>query len=84
MAILLANKALGKLSQLNAFFERLVKGGRRRLYGEGRFFESELRNASVTETDIREQLRLLLNTGQLDEVTGIFVEKSGKISFTRK
>jgi uncharacterized membrane protein YcaP (DUF421 family) len=84
VAILLANKALAKLCQGSAFFERLVKGGRRQLYGDGAFLHRELRRASVTEQDIFEQLRVQLHADSLDEIATVFVEKSGKISFVRK
>jgi uncharacterized membrane protein YcaP (DUF421 family) len=43
IAILLANKALAKLSQANGFFERLIKGGHKALYREGQFVVKELR-----------------------------------------
>ena len=84
IAILLANKALAKLSQGNGRLERLVKGGHRTLYADGAFLTEELRRASVTEKDIREQLRLQLNTDDLGQVARVFVEKSGKISFVKK
>ncbi|GAB4093806.1 DUF421 domain-containing protein [Flaviaesturariibacter terrae] len=83
ISILLANKALAKLSHFPAF-ERLVKGSNRTLFAGGAFLEQELRRASVTEQDIREQLRVQLNTDDLGQVDRVFVEKSGKISFLRK
>ncbi|RYZ24109.1 MAG: DUF421 domain-containing protein [Chitinophagaceae bacterium] len=83
-AILLANKAVAKLSQRSASFEKLVKGGRRLLYRDGQFIADELRRVSISETDVREQLRIQLNTESLDDVSQIFVEKSGKISFVRQ
>jgi uncharacterized membrane protein YcaP (DUF421 family) len=84
VAILVANKALAKLSQVSGGFERRVKGGRRKLFDNGNFLHQDMRAVSVTEHDIREQLRLQLNTESFEDVAGIFVEKSGKISFVRK
>jgi uncharacterized membrane protein YcaP (DUF421 family) len=84
IAILIANKVLAKLSQWSPSFEHLVKGGRGRLYHNGAFLHDELRRASITEKDIREQLRVQLHTDDLDAIAEVFVEKSGKISFVKK
>jgi uncharacterized membrane protein YcaP (DUF421 family) len=84
VAILLANKALAKLSCTSPFFEQLVKGGRSVLYCDGSFRHEALRNTSITEKDILEQLRVQLHADSLESIAEVFVEKSGKISFVKK
>lgn len=84
IAILLANKGLAKLSIAGDGIERLVKGGHRPLYQHGRFLPEELQKASISEKDIREQLRVQLHTEDLGQIERVYVEKSGKISFVKR
>ncbi|RYY99117.1 MAG: DUF421 domain-containing protein [Chitinophagaceae bacterium] len=84
IAILLLNRGLALLTSRGPWLEHLIKGGHLPLYRNGQFLPANMRRVSVTEKDIREQLRVQCQEDSFDGIAAAFVEKSGKISFVRK
>jgi uncharacterized membrane protein YcaP (DUF421 family) len=84
IVIILINKALAKLSVYNKSFERTVKGSRRILYADGRFREADMRQVSVSEADIYEELRTNCQLESLEKIKAVYIEKTGTLSFVKK
>jgi uncharacterized membrane protein YcaP (DUF421 family) len=84
IVIIIIHKALAKLSIYSQWFGEQVKGTPILLYREGRFLKEQMNRANLSEHDILEELRLQCQTGSLDKIDTIFMERTGQVSFVMK
>ena len=84
VAIVLVHKALSKFSFYNKDLETKVKGQSCLLYRDGHFIEKAMKKANITETDVYEELRLVMHEDNLKKVKEVYFEKTGEISFLKK
>lgn len=63
---------------------KVLKGEHLLLYSNGQFIKENMNKTNISVHDIDEQLRLTLNTSTLENVTEIYFERTGEISFVKK
>lgn len=63
---------------------KVVKGRETLLYKEGKFFEENMRREKITHADILEELRIKMQLNSLEEVTEVYFERNGEVSFVKK
>jgi uncharacterized membrane protein YcaP (DUF421 family) len=84
IVIIVIHKILAKLSIYNKWFGEKVKGKPILLYKEGNFLKEHMNTTNLTEHDILEELRLQCQTGSLEKIESIFMERTGEVSFVMK
>ena len=84
IVIILVHKVFAKLSIYNKWFGAKVKGEKILLYRDGNFMPENMRRVNITEHDILEDERLQLQSADLNKVTEVYLERTGKISFIKK
>ncbi len=84
VAFVLVHRLLGWTSVRSDVIGRLVKGEKLILYADGRPNEENMRKAMVSEKDLRESVRLRINSDDLFQVKEIIIERNGDISVIRK
>jgi uncharacterized membrane protein YcaP (DUF421 family) len=84
VVILLIHKLLAKLSIYSKWFGGVVKGKKLLLYSNGQFLRKNMNSVDITENDIFEDLRLELNSANMDKIQEVYMERTGKISFIKK
>jgi uncharacterized membrane protein YcaP (DUF421 family) len=84
IVIILVHKVFAKLSIYNKWFGAKVKGEKILLYRDGNFMPENMRKVNITEHDILEDVRLQLQSADLNKVTEVYLERTGKISFIKK
>lgn len=84
LAFVLVHWLLGYVSVRSDFVGRLVKGEKVTLYADGKPNEANMRKAMVSEKDLKESVRLRLNSDDLSQVERIVIERNGDISVIRK
>jgi len=84
VVILLTHKLLAKLSIYSKWFGAAVKGKKLLLYSNGQFLRRNMNSVDITENDILEDLRLELNSANMDNIKEVYMERTGKISFIKK
>lgn len=81
IVLLLFHKFISRLTFYNKWAGRHIKGNPVLLYRRGEFLFDHMKECDITEHDLYEELRLTLHQKDLDCVTEIYMERSGKISF---
>jgi len=84
LAFVLVHWLLGYVSVRSDLVGRLVKGEKVTLYADGKPNEANMRKAMVSEKDLKESVRLRLNSDDLSQVERIVIERNGDISVIRK
>lgn len=64
--------------------ESIMKGKPVLIYKNGKFLKDRMREANITTGEIFEDLRVEQQTDSLKDISEIFVEKTGEISFIKK
>jgi uncharacterized membrane protein YcaP (DUF421 family) len=83
VVIIVVHKIFSKLSIYNKWFGQKVKGNRVILYRDGNFLYQNMNRTNITEHDIREEMRLSLQSESLEKVKEIYLERTGEISFIK-
>lgn len=83
-AMILLHRIFGWLSYKFKWFDRLIKGGKTKLYDKGKILLSSLEKTALTTSDLTESLRLETKQNELDEIETAFLETNGRISFIVK
>lgn len=83
LALILLQKLFYKLSFRNKNVETIVKGERLQIYKDGRFLYENMQKADITKMEVFEDLRVELQTESLADISEIYVEKTGEISFVK-
>lgn len=65
-------------------FGRVVKGREQLLYQNGNFFEDRMAIEGISENDILEQLRIKTHFSSLDNISEVYFERNGEVSFVIK
>ena len=84
IVLLLIHKFISRLTFYNRWAGRHIKGNAIMLFDKGKFLIDNMRECDITQNDIFEELRLSLHTDDLDGIEHVYMERSGKISFTMK
>src|SRR3954468_24253044 len=84
IVIIAIHKTFAKLSIYNKWFGQKVKGSPIVLYREGKFLKEHMNKTNLTEHDILEELRLQCQSGSLQKIDTIFMERTGEVSFVMK
>ncbi len=79
-AFVIVYKIIARLSVTNQFISHLVKGKPLSLYKDGILNDRNLKKCTLSYGDVMEEVRLLLNQNSLDNISEIFMERTGKIS----
>jgi uncharacterized membrane protein YcaP (DUF421 family) len=79
-AFVVVYKIIARLSVTNQFISHLVKGKPLSLYKDGILNDRNLKKCTLSYGDVMEEVRLLLNQNSLDNISEIFMERTGKIS----
>ena len=64
--------------------ERLVGGGEREVFSNGKFNDDEMNAALITATDIRESVRQKTGACSFDNVAAAILERNGEVGVIRK
>jgi uncharacterized membrane protein YcaP (DUF421 family) len=84
VVIILIHKIFSKLSLYNKWFGKKLKGKCVLLYKDGKFIEENMKRTNISENDILEEARLNLQSGSLEKVKEVYIERTGEISFIKK
>jgi uncharacterized membrane protein YcaP (DUF421 family) len=82
--IVLMHKLLAIMSFISVRWGKILKGHCHLLYKSGEFCRKTMRSLQITESDIIEECRKQLQSGDLDAVKEIRLERTGNITFTKK
>jgi len=80
----IVHRLLGWLSMYNETIGRLVKGSKIILFKDNKLIRKNMMRCCVSQKDLQEEVRLILNETTMDNVEEIFMERSGKISIVKK
>lgn len=80
-AMILLHRIFGWLSFKFKWFDRIIKGGKTRLFENGTILLPNLEKTALTTSDLTESLRLETKQNELDEIETAFLETNGRISF---
>lgn len=83
-AFVVVYKIIARLSVTSQFISHLVKGKPLSLYKDGILNDRNLKKCTLSYGDVMEEVRLLLNQNSLDNISEIFMERTGKISVIKK
>jgi uncharacterized membrane protein YcaP (DUF421 family) len=83
-AFVIVYKIIARLSVTHQFISHLVKGKPLSLYKDGVLNDRNLKKCTLSYGDVMEEVRLLLNQNSLDNISEIFMERTGKISVIKK
>jgi uncharacterized membrane protein YcaP (DUF421 family) len=83
-ALSVVYKIIAWLSVSNQFISHLVKGRPLSLYKDGVLNGKNMKRCTLSYGDVMEEVRLLLNQNSLDNISEIFMERTGKISVIEK
>ena len=83
-AMILLHRLFGWLSFKFKWFERIIKGGKTRIYENGAILLSNLEKTALTTSDLTESLRLETRQNELEEIETAYLETNGRISFILK
>ncbi|MGN6532257.1 MAG: DUF421 domain-containing protein [Ginsengibacter sp.] len=83
-AFVIVYKIIARLSVTHQSISHLVKGKPLSLYKDGILNDRNLKKCTLSYGDIMEEVRLLLNQNSLDDISEIFMERTGKISVIKK
>ncbi|HEU5364191.1 MAG TPA: YetF domain-containing protein [Hanamia sp.] len=83
-ALSVVYKIIAWLSVSNQFISHLVKGKPLSLYKDGILNSRNMQRCTLSYGDVMEEVRLLLNQNSLDNISEIFMERTGKISVIEK
>jgi uncharacterized membrane protein YcaP (DUF421 family) len=82
--MILIHKILGWLAMKHVWIGKIVKGYRHSLYKDGEMNYRNMRKTAISKDDLMENVRLEINSDSLDQVTQIFIEKTGKVSVVKQ
>ena len=83
-AMILLHRIFGWLSFKFKWFDRIIKGGKTRIYEKGSILLSNLQKTALTTSDLEESLRLETKQNELDDIETAYLETNGRISFIVK
>jgi uncharacterized membrane protein YcaP (DUF421 family) len=72
------------LSVYNKTVGSIFKGKKILLYKSGRFNRENMKHSFISEEDLMEGVRLEINSGSLESVEEIFMERTGELSIVLK
>ena len=84
VVIVAIHMTLSKLSVYSRWFGKKVKGSPHLLFKSGKFLKDNMNRVNITEHDIYEELRSVVQTNSLDKIEEVYIERTGKISFVKK
>ena len=84
LVLILLQKLFYELSFNNRGIETIVKGERLQIYKDGDFLYENMQKANITKVEVFEDLRVELQTESLADISEIYVEKTGEISFIKR
>ena len=84
VALMAAHKLLAWAAVKWRTVGKVVKGREMILYREGKFFENHMEREGISENDILEQLRIKANMASLDDISEVYFERNGELSFVKK
>jgi uncharacterized membrane protein YcaP (DUF421 family) len=83
-ALSVVYKIIAWLSVSNPSISHLVKGKPLSLYKDGILNGRNMKRCTLSYGDVMEEVRLLLNQNSMDNISEIFMERTGKISVIQK
>lgn len=78
------HRILGWLSVKHDIVGKIIKGNSICLYEKGEFINKNLAKSIISKKDIMEEIHGQLNENSLDNISHVFMERSGKISIIKK
>lgn len=84
LVIALMHRSVGWLMARNSKFAKLIEGNKIILFEEGRFIDSNMKRALVTQEHVMQGVRKTALTDQLEKVDRIYMERNGEISVIKK
>src|SRR5436190_6721564 len=82
--LVVIHKILGLLAMRYTWVGKIVKGEHHSLYKNGIMNISNMKKSAISEDDLKESVRLEINSDSLDEAKELFIEKNGHVSVVRK
>lgn len=82
--MILLHRVFSWISSRSPWFETLLKGRSHEIYSNGKIIDHELRQASLSRSDLMESLRLETQEETLENVQSARLETNGRISFRKK
>lgn len=83
VAIIVLHKIIGRISVHFKAFDKVINGQKVMLYQHGRLLHHNMKKVNVTDSNIHEELRRQLHLDNLNDVSEVYMEKTGEISFIR-
>jgi uncharacterized membrane protein YcaP (DUF421 family) len=84
VAIIIIHRLLAWVCMYNRKIGKLIKGKEESLFENGEMNEKNMKKTLISQDDLREGLRLMLNEDKFDHVEKIIIERSGEISVVKK
>ena len=84
IALAAMHRLVGSIAARSEWFEQFVSGSTVLLYSERRFHKDAMRRAQISEYDIVEAARTLVQTEDLSRIDRAILERNGNISLTVK
>lgn len=81
LVLVIIHRLVSWLAYKSKRLEKLVKGEKLLLYNDGSFVNRNMQKAGITEHDLLEALRLLMQKEQLKDVKAVYMETNGQLSF---
>jgi len=78
------HKILGQLAMRYTWVDKIVKGEHHSVYKDGKMNIPNMKKSEISEDDLKESIRLEINSACLDDAKELFVEKNGHVSVVRK
>ncbi|PWS32685.1 DUF421 domain-containing protein [Pedobacter paludis] len=80
LAIVILHRLLAWITSTKSQLARIITARRILLYDHGRFIDTALKKALISQEDIREKIRQSLHSDSLEQVDQVYMERDGQIS----
>lgn len=82
--ILLFHRFLAWICLRNHFMGNLIKGEKKQLFADGKPNKKNMDTALISNEDLLEGIRMMINARDTSNVKEIFIERNGEISVVKK
>jgi uncharacterized membrane protein YcaP (DUF421 family) len=83
-AIILTHRLLAWICLSNHRLGNIIKGEKKLLFSDGKPHENNMKHNLISNEDLNEGIRLVLNENDRDKVKEIFIERNGQMSVVKK
>jgi uncharacterized membrane protein YcaP (DUF421 family) len=83
-SIIITHRLLAWICLSNHWMGKMIKGEKKILFSDGQPKEDNMKQSLITNADLDEGIRLMLNENKRDNVKEIFIERNGQMSVVKK